>query len=203
MFHPEPSLTWVPATKEQVVAIIESINQPQVSIPGKPPQTVTGHLCALRNASGTFSIYVALHVPRTGENVVYVHDRRQVSLEEYRDVEIEGLQFLESMGFMLDNRNFRNLSPDVQEQTVRRIPLFGGRPVPTAPPPSPKTALGMQAVGQPAPGPSMSSVFPATAGNTSLDLPAAPPPVAAPPVAPHPPLGVRESAALARLLASF
>jgi len=203
MFHPEPSLTWVPATKEQVVAIIESINQPQVSIPGKPPQTVTGHLCALRNASGTFSIYVALHVPRTGENVVYVHDRRQVTLEEYRDVEIEGLQFLESMGFMLDNLNFRNLSPEVQEQTVRRIPLFGGRPAPTAPPPSPKTSLGMQAVGQPAPGPSMSNVFPPTGGSTALDLPAAPSPAAAPPVAAPPPLGPRESSALARLLASF
>jgi hypothetical protein len=39
-------------------------------------------------------------------------------------VEIEGLQFLESMGFMLDNLNFRNLAADVQEQTLRRIPLF-------------------------------------------------------------------------------
>ncbi len=34
------------------------------------------------------------------------------------------MQFLESMGFMLDNTNFRNLSADAQEQTLRRIPLL-------------------------------------------------------------------------------
>lgn len=123
-FNPEPSITWVSATREQVVALIESINQPQVSIPGKTPQQVTGHLCGLRNANGSFSIYVGLHLPKTGENVVYVHDGGQLGVEQYRDVEIEGLHFLESMGFMLDNLNFRNLSPAAQDETLRRIPLF-------------------------------------------------------------------------------
>jgi hypothetical protein len=124
VFQPEPSLTWIPATREQVVAVVESINQPQVSIPGKPSQQVFGHLVGIRNANASFSIYVALHLPKSGENVVYVHGRRQLTVEEYRDVEIEGLQFLESMGFMLDNLNFRNLSPEVQDRTLKRIPLF-------------------------------------------------------------------------------
>ena len=124
MFQPEPSLTWIPASRETVVAIVESINQPQVSIPGKASQQVFGHLVGVRNANNTFSIYVALHLPKSGENVVYVHGRRQVTVEEYRDVEVEGLQFLESMGFMLDNLNFRNLAPDAQEKTLKRIPLF-------------------------------------------------------------------------------
>jgi len=136
-FKPEQSLTWIPATREQVVAVVESINQPQVSIPGKSSQQVFGHLCGVRNANGTFSIYVGLHLPKTGENVVYVHERRQLAVEEYRDVEVEGLNFLESMGFMLDNVNFRNLAPEAQEQTLKRIPLFAPpRPpgeVPTSP----------------------------------------------------------------------
>ncbi len=123
-FKPEPSLTWIQTTREQVVAVVESINQPQVSIPGKTPQQVFGHLAGVRNANGTFSIYVSLHLPTTGENVIYVHDRRQLPVDEYRGVEVEGLNFLESMGFMLDNVNFRNLAPEVQEQTLKRIPLF-------------------------------------------------------------------------------
>ena len=123
-FKPEPSITWLQTAREQVVAVVESINQPQVSIPGKAPQQVTGHLCGVRNGNGSFSIYVGLHLPKSGENVIYVHDRRQLTVEEYRDVEVEGLHFLESMGFMLDNLNFRNLAPDVQEQTLKRIPLF-------------------------------------------------------------------------------
>ena len=124
MFQPEPTVTWIPAPREQVVAIVESINQPQVSIPGKASQQVSGHLVGIRNGNGTFSIYVALNLPKTGENVVYCHTRRQLTVEEYRDVEVEGLQFLESMGFMLDNLNFRNLAPEVQDSTIKRIPLF-------------------------------------------------------------------------------
>ena len=148
MFSPEPSLAFVPAAREQVVAVVESINQPQVSIPGRPTQAVVGHLCGLRNGNGTFSIYVGLHVPKTGENVVYVHERRQLSVEQYRDVEVEGLQFLESMGFMLDNLNFRNLSPDVQDQTLRRIPLFSA---PRAPAPAHAAAAGAAPAATPAP----------------------------------------------------
>jgi hypothetical protein len=124
VFTPEPSIQYVPANREQVVAIIEGINQPQVSIPGKAPQSVSGHLCSLRNANGTFSIFVALHLPKTGENVIYLHGQRQVSAEAYRAVQDEGLAFLESMGFMLDNLNYRNMAPELQEATIRRIPLF-------------------------------------------------------------------------------
>lgn len=130
-FKPEPSIAWIPATRDQVVAIVESINQPQVSVPGKAPQQVSGHLCGVRNPNGSLSIYVALHLPKTGENVVYVHDRRQLAVDEYRNVEVEGLQFLESMGFMLDNLNFRNLAPAVQEATLKRIPLFSQTRVPS------------------------------------------------------------------------
>jgi len=53
-----------------------------------------------------------------------VSERREVGMEEYRDVEIEGLHFLESMGFMLDNLNFRNLAPAQQVETLKRVPLF-------------------------------------------------------------------------------
>ncbi len=124
MFKPEPAITWIPAVREQVVAVIESINQPQVSIPGKASQQVFGHLVGLRNGNGSFSIYVALHLPKSGENVVYVHDRRQLTVDEYREVEVEGLQFLESMGFMLDNLNYRNMAPAMQDATLKRVPLF-------------------------------------------------------------------------------
>ncbi|HET6923377.1 MAG TPA: hypothetical protein VFI16_09535 [Anaeromyxobacteraceae bacterium] len=132
MFQPDPSMPFVPVTREQVVALVESINQPQVSIPGKTSQAVQGYLCGLRNPNGTFSIVVSLFLPKTGENVVYLHDRRQVSLEEYREVEIEGLQFLESMGFMLDNLNYRNLAPAAQDSTLKRVPVFS----PARPPPA-------------------------------------------------------------------
>ncbi len=140
MFQPDPS-PFIPVTREQVVALLESINQPQVSIPGKVPQAVQGYLCGVRNANGTFSIVVGLHLPKSGESVIYLHPRRQLTLEEYRQVEAEGLQFLESMGFMLDNLNFRNLTPALQEATLRRVPLFSA-PKPQAVSAAPADARG-------------------------------------------------------------
>lgn len=133
MFQPDPRTTHVPATREQIVSLVESINQPQVSIPGKPPQAVKGHLCGVRNSNGTFTVFVSLHLPKTGENVVYQHEKRQVTAQEYQAVETEGLQFLESMGFMLDNLNFRNMAPALQEATLQRMPMFGA----ARPPPPP------------------------------------------------------------------
>ncbi len=134
MFRPEPSIHYVAAAQDQVVAIVESINQPQVQIPGKPAQTTHGHLVGVRNANNTFSIFVGLHLPKTGENVVYVHDKRQLTVEEYREVEVEGLHFLESMGFMLDNLNFRNLDAPARAELLGRIPLFAApRPPGEAP----------------------------------------------------------------------
>ena len=124
MFEPDPSIRFIPATREQVVALVESINQPQVSIPGKAPQSVQGFLCGLRNPTGTFSIFVSLYLPKTGENVVYLHPQRELTVDEYREVELEGLHFLESMGFMLDNLNFRNLAHAQQLETMKRVPAF-------------------------------------------------------------------------------
>src|SRR5574341_592118 len=136
MFQPEPSITHVPVTKEQIVAVVESINQPQVSIPGKAPQQVAGWLVGIRNANGTFSIFVGLHLAKTAENVIYLHENRHVAVEAYRELEIEGLHFLESMVFMLDNLNFRNLGAGAQDETMKRIPLFH-----PPRPPSPASAL--------------------------------------------------------------
>jgi hypothetical protein len=137
VFTPDPGLTHIATARENLVAVIESINQPQVSIPGKDPQLVQGYVCGVRNNNGSFSLYVGLFLPKSGENVVYAHERRQLSVDQYRAVEVEALQFLESMGFIVDNLNFRNMPPPQQEATMKRIPVFtkqSGKPAVQASP---------------------------------------------------------------------
>jgi hypothetical protein len=124
MFRPEPRIHYLPVSKEQVRALMESINQPQIQIPGRSAQAAIGHLCGVRNGNGTSSVFISLHLPATGENVVYVHDPHEVSAESYSEAERDGLAFLESMGFMLDDLQFQKLAPESQDQTLRRLPLF-------------------------------------------------------------------------------
>ena len=124
MFCPDPTIAFGAAAREQIVALVESINQPQISIPGKKLQAAQGHLCGLRNPNGSYSAFVGLYLPASGENVVYAREPREFPREEYLEAEAEGVHFLESMGFMLDNLNFRSLAPDLQERTLKRVPLF-------------------------------------------------------------------------------
>ena len=123
MFRPDPTLTHVPVTREQVVALVESINQPQISIPGKRSQQAQAHLCGLRNPNGSFAVLVTLYLADTAENVVYVREG-PVATADFAAAEGEGRHFLESMGFMLDDLNFRKLSAEQQALTLERVPLF-------------------------------------------------------------------------------
>ena len=124
MFTPDPEILFIPATRDEVAVLVEGINQPQVSIPGKSPQAVTGHLVGLRHASGRFSVLVGLHLPRTGENVIYAHPDGEVGAGRFGELQDEAQAFLESMGFMLDNLNFRNIGTEQQDAALKRIPLF-------------------------------------------------------------------------------
>jgi hypothetical protein len=133
VFQPDPTLAFVPATRERVVDVIESINQPQISIPGKAPQAAHGHLCGVRSAEGGCTVYVSLYLPQSVENVIYVHEPREVPVAAYREAVAQGLQFLESMGFMLDDLRFRNMAPDLQQRTLERVPLFSRPQAPAAP----------------------------------------------------------------------
>jgi hypothetical protein len=143
VFQPDKNLRCVPAARERVVALVESINQPQISVPGRPAQAVQGYLVGQRNPGGSFSVYVVLSLAVSAENVVYLSDNREVPIEEYRALEVEGLQFLESMGFMLDNLNFRGMTPELQEKTLKRVAAFGVPPPPSAAAPrDPRQALG-------------------------------------------------------------
>jgi len=146
MFRPEPRLRHLPVTREQVSALMESINQPQIQIPGRAAQAAMGHLVGVLNPNGSASVFVSLHLPSTGENVVYVHEPRELAPAAYAEAERDALSFLESMGFMLDDLQFVKLAPESQEQTMRRIPLFtapasAAAPAAPARPPSPLARL--------------------------------------------------------------
>lgn len=123
MFRVDPALHHVDATREQVVSVIESINHPVVGVPGHPTQVTEAYVVGRRNAGGSFSIFVYLYLTESRDAVVYAHDG-ELDVESYREMETEALTFVESMGFMVDNVNFRNLSALQQEEVMERLPCF-------------------------------------------------------------------------------
>jgi hypothetical protein len=128
VYQIDPQLKSLAPAREQIVAIVESINQPQVIIPGRTPQAAQAYVAGLRNPNATFSIYIYLWLSQSREAVIYSYHLPQFALEEYREAESEALHFVESMGFMMDNLNFRNLSAEAQKEIYERVPVFGAPP---------------------------------------------------------------------------
>jgi hypothetical protein len=110
--------------REQIVALIESINSPLVAAGSRPLEPAKAYILGVRNKSGRFSIFIYLHLVQSQECMVYLHSPPEIPMEQYHEVEVEALQFVETMGFMVDNMNFRNLSPEQKAQVMEALPMF-------------------------------------------------------------------------------
>lgn len=124
MYEIHPELKSIKVDSDQIVAIIESINSPMVAAAGKPLEPAKAFIMGVRNPSGLFSIYIYLHLLQSMECLIYLHDPVEIPMESYHDLEVEALQFVESMGFMVDNLNFRNLPDDQRGELMQRMPVF-------------------------------------------------------------------------------
>lgn len=124
MFIPAPDLSQVPASPESLVAVIESINTPNVVLPGQDAEPTHAYIAGLRNPDASFSIYIYLLQTQSLRPAVYAFEPRSIPLAQYPEVEAEALQFVESMGFMLDNLNFRRLPAEEQQSTFKRLACF-------------------------------------------------------------------------------
>jgi hypothetical protein len=113
----------LPAAREQVIALYQSINSPHLAIPGKPAGPAQAFIVGLRGSSG-FAVFIYLYLSDTQDCAVYVPSRRNAGPEEFQQDELESLGFVESMGFMMDNVNFRGLPPEQQDELLRTLPVF-------------------------------------------------------------------------------
>jgi tetratricopeptide (TPR) repeat protein len=127
MFTIDERLKGLPALKDQVIGLYESLNQPHLAIPGRRAGACKAYILGLRGPSG-FAAFVYLFLPESAECAVYMSDKRAQNLAQYQDDENEALAFVESMGFMMDSVNFTNKSPAEQDQIVRTWAPFQRTP---------------------------------------------------------------------------
>jgi hypothetical protein len=139
MYLQRPEWTGLGVRPEQVVAIIESINSPNISIPGLGTEPTHAFLVGVQKPNGFFAIFIYLHLLDTNRPCIYAPENSDIALEHYPAAEAEAIQFAESMGFMLDNLNFRALAEDKRADLVARLPVFKDKLEPKAPPAPPAT----------------------------------------------------------------
>ena len=135
MFTIDSRLRGLPAARDQVVSVFQSINQPHLAIPGKRAGPAQAFIVGLRGSAG-LSVFVYLHLPETQDCAVYVPERRNLSAEEYAGAEGDAQAFVESMGFIMDNLNFRAQPQPEQDQMLKSLPVFLRDPRLAAPSPA-------------------------------------------------------------------
>ena len=109
---------------DQVVAVIESINSPNISIPDMGTEPAQAYIVGLRLPSGSFTVTVYLHLLHSNRACIFAAEPLEVALEGYSELEAEAIQFTESMGFMLDNLNFRAQPPEQIARFIETLPFF-------------------------------------------------------------------------------
>ncbi|MCA9553525.1 MAG: tetratricopeptide repeat protein [Myxococcales bacterium] len=124
MLKVDTTLSHIPARREHVVGLFESINQPLVNIPGHGTAPTYAFILGTRNDQGHFTVFVYLWQKESGAVVIYVSEPRALDRDGYRAEEEEALRFVESMGFLVDNVHFATLPPHEQDSVMARIPLF-------------------------------------------------------------------------------
>lgn len=125
MFTLDDRVKTLPANKDALVLLYQSLNSPQVGIPGKQAGPAQAFVLAYRGPNGG-AMFIFLHLPDSAESAVYISDKRNMNPDELAQEENEALGFVESMGFMMDNLNFPNLPPEQKEELIRSLPPFVG-----------------------------------------------------------------------------
>ncbi len=123
MFTIDERYRGLPANREQVIALYTSLNSPHLAIPGKKAGPAQAYVVGLRGASG-FGVFVYLYLPEAEDCAVYVSGQRPATPDDYRNEEGDALAFVESMGFMMDNANFRAQPPARQDELLKTLPVF-------------------------------------------------------------------------------
>jgi hypothetical protein len=124
MFSPLPGHTSLQIGLDRLVAVIESINSPNIAIPEMGTEPTKAYLVGCLTPQGGACIFCYLLMTDTNRPIIYISNPPEVALDQYPALENEAIQFVESMGFMLDNLNFRQRSAGEQAVLTEALPFL-------------------------------------------------------------------------------
>jgi hypothetical protein len=124
VFNLDERYRGLPATREQILALHISLNTPHVAIPGKQAGPAQAFVVGLRGGQGAAVVFVYLYLSEAEDCAVYLSGRRNTTADEYREDEGDALAFVESLGFMMDDANWRAAAQPQQEEWLKTLPVF-------------------------------------------------------------------------------
>ena len=127
MFQWDKSINAVYVPANRVVSLFRSMRDVQLALPGVSAQQASAYLCQYQTEEGIATVAV-FQLHKTSLLAFYYSDPRVVAEQKADSMLDQGLNFVESMGFLLTNQDLHLLDETDQEMLWASLPLQAGLP---------------------------------------------------------------------------
>jgi len=131
MFQWDESINRIDVSANKVVHLFRSMREVQLALPGIPAQQASAYLCQYKQSEGIATVAV-FHLHKSGILAFYFSDPRVVPEQKMDNMLDQGLNFVESMGFLLTDQDIHLLDDSDQQMLWESLPLKAGLDVETA-----------------------------------------------------------------------
>jgi len=132
MFQWDESINGIDVSANEVVHLFRSMRDVQLALPGIPAQQASAYLCQYK-APGGIATVAAFHLHKSRVLAFYFSDPRVVPEQKMDNMLDQGLNFVESMGFLLTDQDLHFLEKSDQHMLWESLPLKAGLDTENAP----------------------------------------------------------------------
>ncbi len=140
MFQWDKSIKAVKVPASKVVHLFRSMRDVQLALPGVSAQLASAYLCQYPQDDGVATIAV-FHLHKSRILAFYCSEPRVVSAKKIDSMLDQGLNFVESMGFLMTDQDLHLLDGPDQEMLWASLPLATGLQDEAEGAPAKKTAV--------------------------------------------------------------
>ena len=125
MFKWDKSVKAINLPASRVVALFRSMREVQLALPGVPAQQASAYLCQYQTEAGVATV-AAFHLLKSRLLAFYVSDPQFVTEKDVDGLLDQGLNLVESMGFLMADQDLHLLDEADQEMLWASLPLKVG-----------------------------------------------------------------------------
>jgi len=138
MFELNGKLNRLDVPAQKVLRLKRSLGDVQIAIPGQKSQMATAYVCAFSAGKGA-RVIVALHLHDDFKLIFYLNSGGEISSSNASKVLSEGIDFVESLGFMMNDLDIHKMDGEEKAQYWESLPLKNP-PAKPSPPAKPKAS---------------------------------------------------------------
>ena len=125
MFVLDDTIEKLDVDASTLLKLFRSMRDVQMALPGFPSQEASAYLCQFQ-AGKSVATFAVFHLQRSGKLAFYRSEPGEVTPAKAEGVMYQGLDFVESMGFLLSDMDLELMADADRAMLWKSLPLFLG-----------------------------------------------------------------------------